>query len=73
MHADILSGRDPRGCLRVSPWKGQRCGRIWTITRKLYGKRLENREIVTTAVRTPNAAAKLLALLNRYSAKERTN
>jgi len=38
----------------------------------LYGKRLENRDIVTTGVPTPLAAARLLALLNRYSAKERT-
>lgn len=36
----------------------------------LYGKRLENRDIVTKGVRPPKAAAKLLALLNRYSAKE---
>ncbi len=39
----------------------------------LYGKKLENRDIVTNGVRAPEAAAKLLALLNRYSAKERAN
>ena len=38
----------------------------------LYNKKLENREIVTTGIRAPSAAAKLIALLNRYSAKERT-
>ena len=37
----------------------------------LYGKKLENRAIVTGGVRPPNAAARLLALLDRYSAKER--
>lgn len=31
----------------------------------------ENSEIVTKGVRPPKAAAKLLELLNRYSAKER--
>ena len=36
----------------------------------LYGKKLENRDIVTTGVRPPAAAAKLIALLNRYSALE---
>jgi hypothetical protein len=41
-------------------------------TATLYGKPLENREIVTTGVRAPAAAAKLIALLNRYSARERT-
>jgi lipid-binding SYLF domain-containing protein len=36
----------------------------------LYGKRLENRDIVTKGVRAPRAAAKLIALLNRYSVRE---
>jgi SH3 domain-containing YSC84-like protein 1 len=39
----------------------------------LYGKKLENRNIVTKGVRPPKAAAKLLELLNRYSARERTD
>jgi signal transduction histidine kinase len=39
----------------------------------LYGKKLENRDIVTKGVRGPQAAAKLMALLNRYSAKGRTS
>jgi hypothetical protein len=39
----------------------------------LYGKTLENREIVTTGVQTAKAPEKLLALLNRYSAAERTH
>lgn len=37
----------------------------------LYGKRLENREIVTDGRSAPNSAAALMALLNRYSACER--
>ena len=39
----------------------------------LYGKKLENRDIVTTGVRAPKAAPKLIALLNRYSTRERAN
>ena len=39
----------------------------------LYGKPLENRDIVTNGIAAPPAAAKLLALLNRYSAREHTN
>jgi lipid-binding SYLF domain-containing protein len=39
----------------------------------LYGKKLENRAIVTGAVPTPKSGEKLIALLNRYSAKERTS
>ena len=38
----------------------------------LYGKPLENRDIVTKGVRPPKAAARLLEVLNKYSAKERT-
>src|SRR6185369_8127539 len=39
----------------------------------LDGKKLENRDIVTSGVRAPKAAARLLGLLNRYSARERVN
>jgi lipid-binding SYLF domain-containing protein len=38
----------------------------------LYGKKLENREIVTKGVRTPTGATRLNDLLNQYSARERT-
>ena len=37
----------------------------------LYGKKLENRDIVTNGMRAPKSAAKLMALLNRYAARER--
>ncbi len=38
---------------------------------KLYGgQKLENREIVTQHTRAPRSAAKLLALLNKYSRHE---
>jgi SH3 domain-containing YSC84-like protein 1 len=37
----------------------------------LYGKKMENRDIVTNGVRAPKAAANLMALLNRYSFRER--
>jgi lipid-binding SYLF domain-containing protein len=36
----------------------------------LYGKKLENRAIVTEGVHPPKAADRLLALLNRYSSVE---
>jgi len=37
----------------------------------LYGKELENREIVTGGRRVPKSAARLIGLFNRYSARER--
>jgi len=39
----------------------------------MYGKRLENRAIVTKGVRVPHVAIPFIDLLNRYSSKERTN
>ena len=47
-----------------------------TLREDLHGNatlKLENSDIVTKGVRPPKAAAQLLALLNRYSAKERKN
>jgi lipid-binding SYLF domain-containing protein len=38
--------------------------------RALYGKKLENRHIVTGGVRAPRAAEKLMGLLNKYSRHE---
>ena len=35
----------------------------------LYGKRLENREIVTSGMHAPAGAERLLELLNKYSAQ----
>jgi hypothetical protein len=37
----------------------------------LYGRRLENRDIVTNGVAPPAEATRLMTLLNRYSAGER--
>ncbi len=36
----------------------------------LYGKKLENREVVTQRIKPPRSALKLLSLLNKYSARE---
>jgi lipid-binding SYLF domain-containing protein len=36
----------------------------------IYGKKLENRAIVMQKRRVPAAAAKLVNLLNKYSARE---
>ena len=62
-----------RACLRESRSKGATLRQDLDDNATLYGKKLENRDIVTKGVRAPEAAAKLLALLNRYSAKERTD
>jgi lipid-binding SYLF domain-containing protein len=72
MHAEILSWSRSQGLFAGLALEGATLRQDLDDNATLYGRRLTNREIVTTAVRTPNAAAKLIALLNKYSARERT-
>jgi lipid-binding SYLF domain-containing protein len=72
MHADILSWSRSQGLFAGLALEGATLRQDLDDNATLYGKKLENREIVTTGVPTPNAAEKLIALLNRYSAAERT-
>jgi lipid-binding SYLF domain-containing protein len=71
MHADILSWSRTQGLFIGVALEGATLRQDLDDNFTLYGKKLENRAIVTGAVRAPKAADRLLALLNRYSAKER--
>src|ERR1700758_4157527 len=71
MHADILSWSRSQGLFAGLALEGATLRQDLNDNADLYGKRLENRDIVTTGVRTPRAAAKLIALLTKYSARER--
>lgn len=73
MHADILSWSRSQGLFAGVALEGATLREDLDDNATLYGKKLDNSEIVTKGVRPPEAAAKLLELLNRYSAKERTN
>jgi len=72
LHADILSWSRSQGLFAGVALEGATLRQDLDDNATLYGKKLENRAIVTTGVRAPAAAAKLLALLNRYSPKEGT-
>ena len=72
MHADILSWSRSRGLFAGVALEGATLRQDLDDNATLYGKPLENRQIVTTGVRAPVAAGTLLELLNRYSARERT-
>jgi lipid-binding SYLF domain-containing protein len=72
MHAEILSWSRSQGLFAGLALEGATLRQDLDDNAELYGKRLENREIVTTSVRTPKVAAKLINLLNKYSARERT-
>ncbi len=73
MRADILSWSRSQGLFAGVALEGATLRQDVDDNTTLYGKPLETREIVSTGVPAPQAAKRLMALLNRYSAKERTH
>jgi lipid-binding SYLF domain-containing protein len=73
MHAEILSWSRSQGLFAGLALEGATLRQDLDDNATLYGKGMENRQIVTTGVRPPKAAEKLLPLLNKYSAREHTN
>ncbi len=71
MKADILSWSRSQGLFAGLALEGATLRQDLDDNATLYGKKLENRYIVTQGVPPPRAAAKLIAVLNRYSARER--
>jgi lipid-binding SYLF domain-containing protein len=71
MHADILSWSRSQGLFAGISLQGATLRQDLDDNATLYGKKLENKDIVMKGVRPPKAAAKLLALLNKYSFRER--
>jgi len=68
LHAEILSWSRSQGLFAGLALEGATLRQDLDDNATLYGKKLQNRAIVTSGVPAPKAAAKLLALLNRYSA-----
>ncbi len=73
MHAEILSWSRTQGLFAGLALEGATLRQDLDDNASLYGKKLENRRIVTGPTRIPKAAAKLIGLLNKYSARERTS
>src|SRR5947209_18030208 len=71
MHAEILSWSRSQGLFAGLALEGATLRQDQDDNTKLYGRKLQNREIVTSGMVAPKAAAKLLNLLNKYSASER--
>jgi len=71
MHAEILSWSRSQGLFAGLALEGATLRQDLDDNAELYGKRLENRDIVTGGRRAPRAAAALMALLNKYSRHER--
>jgi len=73
LHADILSWSRSQGLFAGVALEGATLRQDLDDNATLYGMPLENRDIVTTGVSAPPAAARLLALLTRYSPRERAD
>jgi lipid-binding SYLF domain-containing protein len=70
MHAEVLSWSRSQGLFAGIALEGATLRPDMDDNAAIYGKRLGNREIVTGGIRVPHSAAKLVAELNRYSARE---
>lgn len=70
MRAEMLSYSRSRGLFAGISLQGATLRPDNDANEELYGKPLENRTILTTAVAPPPAAAKLETLLNRNSARQ---
>jgi SH3 domain-containing YSC84-like protein 1 len=70
MHADILSWSRSQGLFAGIALEGATLRQDLDDNTTIYGKKLDNRDIVTMRHRIPPAAAKLINELNKYSARE---
>src|SRR5579863_5473772 len=70
MHADILSWSRSQGLFAGLALEGATLRQDLSDNASIYGKRLENRDIVTKKHRVPASAARLINLLDKYSARE---
>ena len=70
MHAQILSWSRSQGLFAGIALAGATLRQDLDDNAQLYGKKIENREIITQHVRAPKSAARLLGLLNKYARHE---
>ena len=70
MHAEILTWSRSRGVFAGISLQGATLRPDDDWNKEMYGKAMSNREIVSGSVAPPEAAGKLLALLNKYSSRK---
>jgi len=71
MHAEILSWSRSQGLFAGLALEGATLRQDLDDNATLYGKKLENRDIVTNGRSAPKSGVHLIALLNKHSARER--
>ncbi len=69
MHAEILSWSRSQGLFAGIALEGATLREDLDDNAALYGSKLENRDIVTNGRRVPKSAARLIGLLDKYSAR----
>jgi lipid-binding SYLF domain-containing protein len=67
MHAEILSWSRSQGLFAGLALEGATLRQDLDDNAALYGRKIDNRTIVTSDMHTPKAAVRLLGLLNKYS------
>src|SRR5690348_8366575 len=70
MHADILSWSRSQGLFAGLAFEGATLRQDLDDNAAIYGKKIENKEIVGSSMRVPKSAARLIGELNKYSARE---
>jgi len=70
MHAEILSWSRSQGLFAGVALEGATLRQDLNDNAQIYGRKLDNREILTTSVRSPRAAARLIAELDKHPARE---
>ncbi len=73
MRAEILSWSRSQGVFAGISLQGATLRQDLDDNATLYGKPLENRQIVTTPVRAPKAAKKLIDVLNKHSSRRQVS
>jgi lipid-binding SYLF domain-containing protein len=71
MHAEILSWSRSQGLFAGLALEGATLRQDLDDNATLYGTKLENRDIVTSGKPGPKSGAALIALLNKYSPRQR--
>ncbi len=69
MHAEILSWSRSQGLFAGVALEGATLRQDLNDNAQIYGRKLDNRKILTTAVRAPRAAARLIAELDKHPAQ----
>jgi lipid-binding SYLF domain-containing protein len=73
MHAEILSWSRSQGLFAGVSLQGATLRQDLSDNSVIYGRKITNKEIVNSSMPVPNAAKKLISVLNKYSPAKNSN